>query len=316
VRALILGGGGAIGAAIARHADDSGLEVHVGMRPGSPATRLAARPGIRRHDTDVRDGASVAGLLEGVRPDWLVMAAFPPGHAVDVEGRRSMLRGMCDGVLSVLSAARDAGFRGTLTWLGSAMSYGVGGAPRCPRTPMRPQTFRGAAKAAESLLAAQLAAEAGVAFSEIRVFTGYGPYEQRERFVSSLLRAALTGGQVRLAAQPARRDWIHFDDIARACMATIALPPGPARTFNACSGVLADTRTVATLLEGIVGRPLVAPEPYPVPEAYGDVEPGVLPGAGDGLDWSPRYTLAEGLARSWEWAMSRSGRSYLLGAEP
>ncbi|UHQ19531.1 NAD-dependent epimerase/dehydratase [Lysobacter sp. KIS68-7] len=313
MRALILGGGGAIGSAIARHADATGLEVHVGLRRGASRARLALHPAIRCHDTDVRDTASVGHTLAMVRPDWLVMAALPAGHPAQEAQRRAFLHDMCDGVLSVLPAARMHGFEGTLTWIGSAMTYGVGGAPRHTQAPLRPQTFRGAVKAAESLLVAQLASEAGIALREVRVFTGYGPYEQRDRFVASLLRAALTDGRVRLAPQPARRDWIHYDDIARACLATAALPPhGPARIFNACSGTLADTRTVATMLEDIVGRSLIADAPYEVADAYGDVEPGVRPDPSEGLDWSPRHTLAEGLAHAWEWATTREGRDYLL----
>lgn len=317
MRVLILGGGGAIGSAIARHADAAGHEVHVGLRRASSRARLAVQPSIRCHDVDVREAASVQRALEQVRPDWLVMAALSAGHAAHDDSRRELLHGMCDGVLSVMQAARESDFHGTLTWIGSAMSYGQGGAPRLANAPMRPQTFRGAVKAAESLLVAQLAAEASIAVGEVRVFTGYGPYEQRERFVSSLLRAGLTGGRVRLAPNPARRDWIHYDDIAGLCLATTALPPGLPRVFNACSGALADTRTVATLLEEIVGQTLIADEPYDKPEAYGDAEPGVRPDASEGLEWTPRHTLAEGLAHAWEWANTPAGRDYLLaGATP
>lgn len=312
MRVLILGGGGAIGSAIARHADAAGLEVHVGLRRASPRTRLVERPAIRCHAVDVRDADAVRRVLEDVRPDWLVMAALSAGHAAHDDSRRDLLHGMCDGVLSVLQAARESDFHGTLTWIGSAMSYGQGGAPRVANAPMRPQTFRGAVKAAESLLVAQLAAESAIALNEVRVFTGYGPYEQRERFVASLLRAALTGDRVRLAPNPARRDWIHYDDIAGLCLATAALPPGLPRVFNACSGTLADTRTVATLLENIVGQTLIADAPYDKPEAYGDAEPGVRPDASEGLAWSPRHTLDEGLAHAWAWAKTPAGRDYLL----
>ena len=128
-----------------------------------------------------------------------------------------MLRRACDGVLAVLEGARAAGFGGRIVWIGSALAIDRTGGTRAPH-------FRGAVKAAESLLAAQLAAQLGLALSEVRVFTGYGPFEQAQRLVPSLLRAALSGTRVPLAATPAHRDWIHYEDIARLCLAVASAP--------------------------------------------------------------------------------------------
>jgi nucleoside-diphosphate-sugar epimerase len=254
-------------------------------------------------------------VLQAVQPDWLVMAAIPPGHAVTRDARRGLLLGICNGLLGVLEAAHAVGFSGALTWLGSSMAYGRGGAPRQTHAPLRPQTFRGAVKAAESLLAGQLATQSGIALTEIRVFCGYGPYEQRDRFFPCLLRAALSGERVRLTAVPGRRDWIHYDDIARACLASAALPHADARVFNACSGRVQDTHAAAALLEAITGKPLIADTPYEADDRYGDVEPGVLPSLADGLDWSPQVSLAEGLEQCWHWARSPEGRAYLLDTQ-
>jgi nucleoside-diphosphate-sugar epimerase len=312
VRALIIGGNGAIGSAIARHADAAGMETHVGVRASCDADRLSQHPLIRRHPLDITDPSSVERLLRALHPDWIVMAAFPrAGHAPDPESRRTLLLGMCEGLLGLLEGARAAGFQEPMTWIGSAMAYGGGQVPlRAAEAALRPRTFRGAVKAAEGLLAASVAAQFGIALTQIRVFTGYGPYEQRERFVSTLLRAGLTDGRVRVAQRPGQRDWIHYDDIARACLAVAARRE--AGIFNACTGRLHDTHSVASLLEGIIGKPLLAHDPYPQEDPYGDVAPGVVPDPLDGLDWTPRIGLAEGLERSWDWARSAHGRAYLL----
>ena len=316
MRVLIIGGNGAIGSAIARCVHAEGVETHAGLRDARRAERLSAHPGIAVHDVDATDAESVQRTLVRLRPDWVVMAALPQaGHAMHRQSRQVLLSGMCSGLLGVLEGAHAAGFRGRMTWIGSAMCYGAGRGPRDVGAPMRPQSFRGAVKAAESLLAAQLAAQLDIALTEIRVFTGYGPYEQRERLVASLLRAALSGERVRLERIPGRRDWIHYDDIARACLAS-AVAPGARGVFNACSGRLHDTREVATLLETIVGKPLVADEPYEQGDRYGDVEPGIVPDARDGLAWQPKVSLSEGLQRCWDWARSRDGRDYLLADSP
>jgi len=315
MRVLIIGGNGAIGAAIARHADAVGIETHVGVRASASTDRLSAHPRIGAWRLDATDSESVRGTLLALQPDWIVMSALPrAGHAADSVSRQELLLGMCRGLFGVIEGARDAGFGGRLTWIGSAMCYGEGRGPREPGAALRPQTFRGAVKAAESILAARLAADAGIAMTEVRVFTGYGAYEQRERLVASLLRAALGGNHVRLAARPAFRDWIHYDDIARACIASAST--GAPNVFNACTGILHDTHQVARLLECISGRALVSDVAYERGDRYGDVEPGVPPEASGDFRWKPLVELRQGLERSWEWARSPAGREYLFTGVP
>jgi nucleoside-diphosphate-sugar epimerase len=308
MRLLILGGGGAIGSAIARHADEAGLDTHVGLRPGATCPRLAAHPCIHRHDIDVTDAHAVRSLLAATAPDRIVMAAFPRGFAPQREARRDMLLGMCNGLLAVLEGAHAVGFGGRIVWIGSALAIDRASATR-------PPNFRGAVKAAESLLAAQLAAQLGLALSEVRVFTGYGPFEQAQRLVPSLLRAALSGTRVPLATSPAHRDWIHYEDIARLCLAVASAPSPQAGPFHACSGKPADTHRVAHLLEDITGVPLVADAPFEGVDHYGELPRGTPPARSDGIDWAPRIDLRQGLARTWEWARTPAGRAHLLAAQ-
>jgi len=305
MRLLILGGGGAIGSAIARHADDTGLDTHVGLRPGAGRLCLASHPRIHRHDIDVADAVAVESLVAANAPDCIVMAAFPHGLAPQRQARKDMLLGMCRNLLAVLEGAHAAGFGGRIVWIGSALAIDRTGGTRSPH-------FRGAVKAAESLLAAQLAAQLGLALSEVRVFTGYGPFEQPQRLVPSLLRAALSGTRVPLVATPAHRDWIHYEDIARLCLAVASAPSPHAGPFHACTGKPADTHEIARLLGEITGMPLVADAPFEGHDHYGDVPRGMPPTRADGIDWAPGIDLREGLARTWEWARTRAGREHLF----
>lgn len=318
MRVLILGGGGAIGSAITRRAVARGFEAHAVVRE---STRLV-RPGIPLSDSvhrcEVSDSGALTGLVGRLRPDLIVQAAFPSGHARNDDHRRDLLLGMCEGVLGLMTALRNARFEGRLALLGSAMSYGNGEGPRRPDDPLRPETFRGAVKASESTLAAQMANEFGLSLTELRIFTGYGPFEQRERLLPQLLRAALTAERVRLTAQPFYRDWVHYDDIADACFAAADSARRKASVFNVCWGRLVSTHQVAAMVADLAGRELVAKEPFDAGDQYGRAEAGVLPTPSEGLEWQPRITLEVGLRQCWEWARSREGSTYLLesGAKP
>jgi nucleoside-diphosphate-sugar epimerase len=313
MRVLIIGGSGAIGSAVARHANSAGLQTHVALRKTASLERLPDWPEIRRHVFDLREPDSLVAVIDTVEPDWILMAAFPlQVRTASALARRELLSGMSDGVLGLSEALGKVGYSGSLTWIGSAMSYGGQACLRRSTDAPRPATFRGAVKSAESLLAAQMAAELGISFTELRVFTGYGPFEQRGRLVSSLLRAGLTGDKVPLASTPARRDWVHYEDIARACIASAAPRAAGQGIFNVCSGRVRDTLEVATLLEEIAGKRLIAGNGYKGIEYYGNAIPGELPRSEDGLTWAPKIDLREGLEQCWRWACSAEGRDYLL----
>jgi hypothetical protein len=84
------------------------------------------------------------------------------------------------------------------------------------------------------------------------------------------------------------------------------------RPFNVCSGVLHGSHEVARMVERICGMPLIASEPYPDDDVYGEISPGVLPSPQE-FAWSPQTDLASGLAAQWAWAQTAAGRRYLLG---
>lgn len=310
MRALILGASGAIGSAVARHCSASGIETHLGLRAGSDRARLAHCADRRRHIVCLDDPGSVAVLVRSVEPDWILMAAFP-AHVRDgaADARRGTWLQMGENMLGLMGGLGLAGYSGTVTLLGSATAY-ASGPGRIDEVPQSP-TFRGAVKAAESLLAAQLAGELGIQLTELRVFTGYGPFEQTDRLVPSLLRAALSGGSIQLSERPRRRDWIHYQDIAAACIASAEYRQSGAALFDACSGQLHDSAEVARLLERITGRNLVREGAYLRHEEYGDARAGHVPGAGSCLGWQPRIGLEEGLQQCWSWARSAEGRAYL-----
>ena len=306
---MILGAGGAVGAAITRYAAAKGLETHGVLRATTP--RWTSPTSAKLHVCDVRDANALRQLVERQRPELVINAAFPSGQPADDTGRERLLSGMIAGLQGVIHALRDARCAGRLVLLGSAMSYGAGDGPRRAGDPLRPQTFRGAAKASESVLTTQLAREYGLRFTELRIFTGYGPFEQRERLVAQLARAGLTKGRIRLTAQPFERDWIHYDDIARACLSLLDSNPRGV-LMNLCSGELTSTHAVARMMERIVGAELIDPAPYEREDRYGDARPGLLPDASEGFSWRPEISLQRGLEQTWDWANSREGSAYLL----
>jgi nucleoside-diphosphate-sugar epimerase len=311
---MVLGGGGAIGSAVLRRAAERGMEVHAVLRAGTSDERLdPCRGRVASHRIDLSDAEALGLLVRRVQPSVMVAAAFPPGHATVDAVRRAHGSQMLANLFALFEAIRARTGEVRLVLVGSAAAYGHGGAPCDPGQALRPQSFRGALKAAESLLTRQLAEEAGIPFVELRVFTAYGPYEQRERLLPQLMRAALLGERVAILREPRHRDWVHFEDVADACLAAAASHAADSAVFNVCSGRLHSLREAAEAVERIVGRTLVAEHSYSGRDQYGDAEPGLLADA-ERFDWKPRVAFEAGLVSYWAWARSEAGRGYLTQA--
>ncbi len=315
-RLVVTGAGGFVGSWIVRRAIRAGYQVHGVVRPGSAVERLHdCTNAIAIHEADLRDSARLGTLIKEIEPAMVVHAAFPGRHASGADARREMLESGVGGTANLLEAIRSAGTVESFVHVGSAMAYGPSERPHCAADPLRPITFRGACKAASTLLCRQYSAETGTRCPEVRLFTAYGPWEQPALLLPSLLRAALQGPAVRLTAQPHRRNWIYVEDAAEACLAALQSTRSGTPVFNACTNEMSSTHELARLLEGITGRTLVGGYDYAVIDAYRDPNPQAeMPAASDGINWRPRHTLGEGLTKTWAWAQTAEGRRHLGGA--
>lgn len=310
-RVLVLGASGAIGAAVVNEAVSAGWLVSAGLR--NPASCRRPLPGsVRVSVCDLSRPEQVRSLVDAVAPDLVVMAAHTPGHPSTADERRRHLIDNLTIHLSVAEAMAGLGARCRLVSLGSSMVYGEQNDTRDPRGAMTPPTFRGAIKAAESVTVGAMARLHRFGCTELRVFCAYGPWMSHERVLTRLLTAALTSSRVPLALAPLPRDWVHHDDVARACLLASEVGTAEPTVFNLCSGRLRDVREVARLLESITGRTLIADELYPGPDRMGVVRPGMPPAVEQDFRWQPRVELEAGLEGCWRWAQTAAGRHYLL----
>jgi nucleoside-diphosphate-sugar epimerase len=314
MRLLVLGAGGVIGSAVARESARRGHDVHGLLRPSTSTERLdACNDIVTCHRHDLEDVAALSALIGRIEPQAIVHAAFPAGHVRTHETRLQMLQHGLIGSLSLLEALSRARSRANLIYLGSAISYGATGMPHHPSHRLQPGAFRGVVKAAESLMIGQYGGQTGSSITELRLFSVYGPWEQREKLLPRLFAAALSGGRVPLSAEPRLRDWVYLDDVVDACLrACERTAPGVA-VFNVCSGRLYSNHEVARAVESISGREVIGASTYPEPDAYGDPRPvGVPPKPAEGLMWRAQHDLGSGLKAYWAWAISEAGRRYLL----
>lgn len=311
---LVLGAGGAIGSAVVAQAIAAGMQVDATVRPGGDRSRLPLLQGSQIHPVDLANSVSLEAVLIKTKPTVVVMAAVPPAHPGPTRLERELALQRILGMQFTLFEALDrSGCRAPIILIGSSTVYGAG-MVRVPLGPMRPQNMRGVAKAAEWILAQQLAAEQSRALIELRVFCAYGRWMRKDRLLTRALQAALTGRTVQLARSPLPRDWIHHDDIGRAVVQAglKILQHTGSQAINLCSGSLMDCHEVIRRVEVLCGRSLVDPTPFSGGDRMGDVLAGIPPTEQELPGWKIQVEFENGLQDLWQWALSQEGQQYLI----
>jgi len=99
------------------------------------------------------------------------------------------------------------------------------------------------------------AAEMGVGSVILRPFNLYGPGQADHFLIPTIVRQARHGEQIVVKDDTPRRDYLHIDDFADACLRTLACPDTALQVFNAGSGTSLSVRDVIEAVIRATGSP-------------------------------------------------------------
>lgn len=288
-RALITGGGGFIGAWIARRLLGRGIAVRVlDLATDQGVARGIVGDLVEEMEWCTGDVADAAAVVEAARGcDLLVHLAAvltPACHADPLLGARVNLLG----TLHVFEAARAHGVERVL-YMSSAGVFGPddGAQPR-------PTTHYGAFKLAGEGSARAYLADHGIASAGFRPLIVYGPGRETGLTAGPTLacRAAARGDGYTIAFS-GTSDFVFVDDVAAAFEAAATADLSGAEVYNVV-GEAASVDRLARLVERAAPGVHIAVEGPPIPVAPG-IEEGALRTVFPDL---PRTALAEGIERT------------------
>ncbi|MBC9034089.1 NAD(P)-dependent oxidoreductase [Sphingomonas sp. JC676] len=289
---LVTGAGGFVGAAVARAAHAAGVNVHATGRAVSP-DRLSGS-GIRYHPLDLDDDTTVDALLLVTRPDIVVHTAWAgvSGAARASDVQSANITATC----RLADAAIRSGAR-KFVGVGSQAEYGPLDGPVAETHVPMPSTLYGAAKLSACHLARQRCEAAGVDFAWLRLFATYGPGDNPNWLIPSLIAQMAAGVAPKMTPGTQKWDYLYNDDTAAGILATAT---SDARgIFNLASGGSARVRDIAAMIRDRVAPGLelnfgeVPFGPTQIMHMEGDI--AALRSA---TGWSPKVGLAEGLDRT------------------
>jgi nucleoside-diphosphate-sugar epimerase len=304
-RVLVTGGGGFIGARLVRGLIADGHDVHLLLRPGSPAARLASAAGrYARHDADLRDAGAVRAAVRACRPE-VVYHVAAHGTLPFQRDRAAVLASNVLGTANLLDALEGHDYR-ALVHAGSSSEYGHKDGPMREDDRLDPRTDYAVGKAAATLL---VLAEAyrGRPTAAVRIFSAYGPGENPTRVASYVMGCCLRGEAPKVTGGGQPRDWIYVDDVVALLRAAADAPGARGQVLHAGT---ARRQTVRDLVDAVVAHCGGRPAEYGAEPARAD-EPAAwqadVSRTTARTGWRPRHDLADGVARLWEWFRAAAG---------
>jgi len=293
-RVLVTGATGFVG----RHAlpmlVERGFHVHAIARAVPPHTDSR----VTWHAVDLLGGTdTLRALLEAARPTHLLHLAW---YAEYGKYWRSLenFRWTAASIDLAREFATHGG--GRLVAAGTCAEYDWnGGICSESSTPLAPATPYGICKDALRRMLEALAVETKVEVAWGRVFFTFGPDEQPQRLVPSVIRSLLRGEEARTTHGRQIRDFLAVEDVAAAFVAL--LESDVAGAVNIGSGEPSALHDIVATLADMIGRSAHV--------AYGAIEsPDDAPivvaevvRLREEVGWSPRATLGERLAQTIDW---------------
>ena len=208
------------------------------------------------------------------------------------------------GTLNLIQALLDTGCD-AFVQAGSSSEYGLNCAAPTESAQLAPNSNYAVSKVAASYLLQYYGGLKGFPCTHLRLYSIYGPWEERDRLVSRLISLGLQGSYPPLVNPEITRDFVYIDDCTRAFVraALTACRSAPGLTFNIATGVKTSLGEIAAQAREVLAIPSEATfgsmpnRGWDLSDWYGN--PSL---AREKLGWSHRHNLREGLelTASWE----------------
>ena len=306
MRALVTGGAGFIGSTLVDRLLDDGHEVVVvdDLSRGRMANlERAAAAGERfsLHRMDVC-APEITELVERERPEVVFHLAAQIDVRVSVEDPVHDAMVNVVGTVRLAEACRRAGVRRIVFTSSGGSIYGpVEQLPVTEERPVDPLSPYAAGKVAGEVYLEMFAKLYGMQWAGIAPANVYGPRQDphgEAGVVAIFSQRLLAGGATRVFGDGSNtRDYVYVDDVVEAFHRAATVPAAAGLRFNIGTGVETSDRRLHTLVAEAAGAP---DDPEFAPARLGDVARSALDPARAArvLDWSPRVTIEEGVART------------------
>ena len=300
-RVLVTGANGFVGANLTRSLLLSGHKVHIICRPESNFWRLeGVRDDLEIHDALLTSSESMQILVKKVKPDWIFHLAAHGAYSWQNDLERILSTNVL-GTVNLLNACVRTSCEAFIA-AGSSSEYGYKDHAPVEIERIDPNSEYAVAKAAATHFCKLYAQKHNVPTAVLRLYSVYGPYEDKDRLIPTIIAHGLQGKLPPLVDPDIARDFVYVDDVISAFVkaATNELKPGS--VYNVGTAKQTTLREVVDAARELFEIKQEA-QWGSMPNRKWDTSVWVA--NNDKLKrelcWQPKYSFKDGLAQTKNW---------------
>lgn len=301
--ALVTGATGFIGSNLVRRLLGEGYDVHILSRDVSRAWRVKdILSSLRVHEIDLRDADKLEKVVVEVKPDYIFHLAIGGVYTGPNLSDRDLFEMNLMGTINLIEAANKIDYKAFVN-TGSSGEYGKKDLIMKETDVCEPANSYGITKYAATLYASLIARSKNKPIVTLRLFSPYGPYEDPNRLISYVIKTALKNEKLLMASPNSVRDFIYVEDIAEAyikCLVVASKYRG--EIFNIGSGrEVTVEQAVNKIIELSGSKSSLKWNTKPPSLGESSRWQADISKAKSLLNWSPRFSLGDGLVKTIEW---------------
>ncbi|HEY8602429.1 MAG TPA: SDR family NAD(P)-dependent oxidoreductase [Thermomicrobiales bacterium] len=304
-RVIVTGATGFVGANLARRLLSDGHEVHLLLRRGHAAWRIAGiASAVRCHEVDLGDREGLQRAFDLIRPEWVFHLAVHGAYSSQTD-LREMVQTNIIGTINLVEAALSADVAAFVN-TGSSSEYGLKDHAPTENEWLDPNSYYAVTKASATQYCRHMAHHSGLLLPTLRLYSVYGPYEEPTRLIPALVTRGLRGELPPLVDPAVSRDYVYVDDVVEAYLLAATVPE---QEIGAVYNIGTAVQTPLHEVVGIARRVMdITAEPVwgSMPNRGWDTTIWVADNRKirSSLGWYPRISFEEGLCRMIDWLKS------------
>lgn len=309
--ALVTGAAGFVGANLVRSLVSEEIETHVILKKTSNTWRIAdLLSKIFVHNEDLFDLINLKRMISTVKPNYIFHLAAHGSYPTQLD-ESEMVRTNILGTYHLLKAAQEVPYESFVN-IGTSSEYGFKNKPMKETDLLEPTSFYAATKAASTLFCQTWAKVLKKPVVTLRPFSVYGPWEEKGRFIPTIMINLLTNREINLTKGLESRDFIYIDDFVEAILVAASLKEKlTGEIINIGTGRQTTVSEAVEILFQIakskvkVNKGVYKERAWDTTHWVADITK-----AKGIMRWSPKYNLEEGFRLSLSWF--RENKNYYL----